>query len=569
MIKKIEIVNDKFLESFEVSDWEVETEDGWKDINYIHKTIKFDVWHLKTKSFSLKCADDHIVMVDGFKKKYVKDLTKNDKVITKKGLEKVNFVKKLKVNPEEMYDITVDSDNHTLYTNGILSHNTTVFTIYLLWYALFNKDKTVAITSHKLDSSKDILKRIKLSIQMLPRWLQQGIIEGGWNKTSVIFENGSRLIAAPTSPESLTSMTINLLFLDEFAKVPQHIAEEFITSTYPVITAGETTKIIICSSPKGMNLFYEFWMKAVRKEQTNNFYPISVGWWENPERTEKWKKSTLADIGPVRFAQEYLCKFLGSSSTLIDSDILERIELKDPVTSKWTGLFRIYEPPVPGAEYVLGVDSAKGTGKDYSVIQVLRIINVHDLRQVAIYRNNLIRPHEFSQVVVSIVQFYNNANLMVENNDIGQSVCDTIWYELECENLINLDNKGLGVRSTKKSKLRANMLLKEYMEKNMLQICDEKTLYELSRYEEITPNVFAAGKHVNDDCVTSLLWALFYITTDDYDGKSEDITNITDEYNVGRGNWDEKDVEVNNDKKDIDGSGGEGDPNWQPSAIFV
>jgi len=194
------------------------------------------------------------------------------------------------------------------------------------------------------------------------------------------------------------------------------------------------------------------------------------------------------------------CKFLGSQSTLIDSDVLERIHFKDPVATKWEGLLSIFKQPVPGGEYVLGVDTAKGTGKDYSVIQVLRIKNEFDVEQVAIYRNNLIRPHDFAQVCVSVAKYYNNAHMMVENNDIGQTVADSVWHEFEYENLINADPKGLGIRSTKKTKLKANMLLKEYLEKDRLSICDEKTLYELSRYEEVRPNVFAAGRHDHDDC---------------------------------------------------------------------
>jgi len=247
MIKQIEPTDEKFNESFELDEWEIETEDGWKDITHLHKTVKYDVWELKTLSYSLKCADDHIVMVEGMKEKFVKDLTKDDKVITKSGLQKIISVEKLRVEPEEMFDLTVNSKNHTLFTNGILSHNTTISTIFLLWYALFNKDKTVAIVAHKQDAAIDILKRIKMAIGMLPLWLQQGLTDDGWNKKSVVFENGSRIIASATSAEALTSLMVNLLFLDEFAKVPAHVAEEFITSTYPVISSGKTCKIIMIS----------------------------------------------------------------------------------------------------------------------------------------------------------------------------------------------------------------------------------------------------------------------------------------------------------------------------------
>ena len=208
-------------------------------------------------------------------------------------------------------------------------------------------------------------------------------------------------------------------------------------------------------TPKGLNLFYEFWSKAVRESNKNNFFPIQVGWWEVPDRDDVWKERMIADIGIIRFSQEFQTKFLGGQSTLIDSDVLERINFKDPVATKWNGLLMIYKEPVPGGEYVLGVDTGKGTGRDYSVIQILHLKNEFDLEQVAIYRNNLIRPHDFSQICVSIAQYYNNAHMMVENNDIGQSVADSIWHELEYEELINADPRGLGVRSTKKTKAKA------------------------------------------------------------------------------------------------------------------
>lgn len=226
------------------------------------------------------------------------------------------------------------------------------------------------------------------------------------------------------------------------------------------------------------------------------------------------------------------CKFLGSSSTLIDSDILERCMPLDPLTTKWNGGLLIYEPPQPGHLYILGVDSAKGTGNDSSVIQVLKIINEKEVYQVAVYRNNLIIPHDFAQVCISVSQYYNNAYMMIENNDVGSSVCDSIWYEYECDKVLNLDKKGLGIRSTRKSKREANMILKEYADKEYLRIVDQRTLFELSRYEEVRPDVFACGREEHDDCVTSLIWALYFLTTPYFDGKNMDVNEIDDKYKI-------------------------------------
>lgn len=464
---------------------------------------------------------------------------------------------------------TPDNKKHCIVKIARQSGKTTVSTIFLLWYALFNKDKTVAIVAHKQEAAIDILKRIKTSISMLPIWLQQGLEDDGWNKKSVSFENGSRILASATSAEALTSLTVNLLFLDEFAKVPMHVAEEFITSTYPVISSFEGNKIIMVSTPKGLNHFYEFWSKSIRKENSNNFFPINVGWWEVPGRDEKWKEGQISDIGMIRFAQEFQCKFLGGQSTLVDSDVLERISFKDPITTKWNGLLSIYKQPVAGGEYVLGVDTAKGTGNDYSVIQVLWIKNELSIEQVATYRNNLINPHDFAQVCVSIAKFYNNAHMMVENNDIGSSVADAVWHEFEFENLVNADPRGLGVRSTKKTKLKANILLKEYLEKERLNIYDERTVYELSRFEEIKPNVFAAGRHEHDDCVTSLLWALYFIITEDYEGKSYDSKSIENKYDVNQGGWEEVEgggeLEVPQTSEDVED---QGNPKFVPTVVL-
>lgn len=237
----------KFIESYNVEDCEVETEDGWKSITCVHKTIPYDVYELKTKNYSLKCANNHIVMVEGFKEKFVKDLTLNDKVITQSGLENVIEISKLEIESENMYDITIDSDTHTYFTNGILSHNTTLTTIFLLWYALFNRDKTICVIANKEATAIEILDRIKLSYRNLPQWIQSGIRDGGWNKKRIDLANGSRIIAAGTSKDSISGLSVSLLFLDEFAKISNFLAEEFISSTYPVIAAGKKSKIIIVS----------------------------------------------------------------------------------------------------------------------------------------------------------------------------------------------------------------------------------------------------------------------------------------------------------------------------------
>lgn len=283
-------------------------------------------------------------------------------------------------------------------------------------------------------------------------------------------------------------------------------------------------------TPLGKNLFWEFWSKAIKGK--NNFYPIKVKWWEHPERDQQWKKKIIADIGKLRFAQEYECKFLGSNNTLIDSDILEKTDFEEPIDFKWTGLLSIYEKPLQNSMYVLGVDTSKGTGRDYSVVQVLKINHDQSLEQVAVYRNNIIRPRDFAQICISISSYYNNAMMMIENNDVGSIVCEVIWYDYECDRIVNLDPKGLGIRSTKTTKPLANLMLKEYVEEGYLKIVDKSTISELELYEEVSPDVFACDSG-NDDCVTSLLWALYFVKTEFYDGPIVSVTGeIEDRYRI-------------------------------------
>lgn len=222
------------------------------------------------------------------------------------------------------------------------------------------------------------------------------------------------------------------------------------------------------------------------------------------------------------------CVFIGSSSTLVDPDILERIEIKDPINFKFGHLLHIFEEPIERARYVLGVDTAKGTGKDYSVIQVLKIINRQKLEQVAIYRSNTISTTNYAQVVIEVSKYYNQAEIMIENNDIGDGVANNIWHVFEYDKIINCDRKGIGIRSTKKSKLEANLFLKKYMENGWLTLCDLNTRNELVRYEEKEGkmNIFAAGENENDDTVTALLWATFFLSTIHYEDENETFEGI-------------------------------------------
>lgn len=226
------------------------------------------------------------------------------------------------------------------------------------------------------------------------------------------------------------------------------------------------------------------------------------------------------------------CRFLGSNNLLIEPDTLEKLYSNEPLELKWNGVFQIYEQPIKNKLYILGIDVGKGTGRDYSIIQVLKFNSEYDIEQVAIYRNNMIDTHAFSEICISISEFYYGAEMMVENNDVGSAVCDTIWHEYEYDKILNCDKVGLGIRSTKINKIKACMLLKRYIESGFLKIRDRNTLEELSHYVEVRPNIFNAENNGHDDTITSLYWALYYITTPFYEGKDDSIKYIDSNYKL-------------------------------------
>jgi len=399
---------------------------------------------------------------------------------------------------------------------------TTTNTIYLLHYGLFNESKSIAIIANKESTAIKIMKKVKLAYEMLPKFLQQGITKGGWNKKTIEFENGSTIEASSTSSTTARGSSSNCVMLDEFAFVPKGIADEFYSSVYPIISSGKTTKIIMVSTANGMNHFYNMYMDA--KNLRNNFYAIEIKWNENPNNDEQFKEDTIKDIGLLKWLQEYENKFLGSNSILIDGTLLEKYNQKDPIDFKWNGCLSIYEHPDPSATYIMGVDTAKGIGKDYSVIQILKINGIEDVKQVAIYRNNRIDPHSYAKLVIEVSNYYNRSWILIENNGKeGGMLAEALWWEYECDRLVCTDNKQVGILSSVKTKFIANMNLKRYIENKYLELVDRTTISELNKYEEVSPNVFrASSKDDHDDCVTALIWALYFIELNNLIGLSFD-----------------------------------------------
>ena len=396
------------------------------------------------------------------------------------------------------------------------SGKTTTIISYILHYVLFNESVNVAILANKAATARDILSRLQLAYENLPKWLQQGIMS--WNKGSLELENGSRIVASSTSSSAVRGGSYNLIFLDEFAFVPTNIAEEFFSSVYPTISSGKTTKVIIVSTPNGMNLFYKLWTDAETKK--NTYVPIEVHWSEVPGRDEKWKKETISNTSETQFAKEFECEFLGSINTLIHPSKIKVIPSKKPLTSN-AGL-DIYEKPDKESTYVLVADVARGIQGDSSAFIVIDISKI-PYRLVGKYKNNEIKPLLFPNIIKKVATAYNNAFVMVEVNDIGDQVANALQFDLEYENLIMSTMRGragqivgggfsggraqLGVRTTKAVKKLGCSNLKTMIESDKIILEDFDIISEMSTFVQHGQSFQAEEGHHDDLMMCCVLFA--------------------------------------------------------------
>ena len=343
--------------------------------------------------------------------------------------------------PFKLYDFqkemvgTFHSNRFTICKLPRQSGKSTTIISYLIHYVIFNEAVNVAILANKAATARDLLGRFQLAYEHLPEWMQQGVMN--WNKGSLELENGSKIIAASTSASAVRGGSYNIIFLDEFAFIPSNIAEQFFSSVYPTITAGQTSKVIIVSTPHGMNMFYKMWMDAVNEK--SEFVPIEVHWTEVPGRDDEWKEQTVKNTSEQQFLQEFECSFLGSINTLISPTKIQQIPYKDPLESN--AGFDVHEKPQKDAMYCIAVDVARGGANDYSAFTVIDISTV-PYRLVAKYKDNEIKPLLFPEIIFNIAKAYNEAYLLIEINDIGAQIADALHYDLEYENIIMSQMRG-------------------------------------------------------------------------------------------------------------------------------
>lgn len=432
--------------------------------------------------------------------------------------------------PFDLYDYQVEfiksmHENRKIIGMFPRQHGkTTTVAAYLVWYCNFNESKTVAILANKAAAAREVMDRFQQMYESVPLWLQSGVKE--WNKGSIVLENKSKAFTAATTGAGIRGKSVNLLYVDEVAIIPNTIADAFFTATYPTISSGDTTKIVLTSTPLGYNHFYHFWNGAENK--TNDFIPFRVEYWEHPLHDEKWAADQLRLLGEVKYNQEVLMHFLGSSYTLIPADVLSKLKPSVPVYTNES--LTIYEKPIDKHNYVITVDPAKGVGGDNSIIQVIDITEV-PYKQVAKYKNNTISPLLFPNIIYKVAKDYNNAHVLVEIN-ISEQVAHILHHELEYENLliINKKPKGLdkgqvvgggfggkpflGLTTDKKTKRIGCANLKSLMTENKLIINDIDTISELTTFIEVRDS-YEADDGYHDDLVMGLV-IFGWLTTQQY-----------------------------------------------------
>ena len=444
----------------------------------------------------VKCKDDPVYFIE----KYVKIITLD------KGLQ-----------PFKLYDCQkrkvecIMNNRRVVLMEGRQQGKTVTSAACILHYTIFQEDKTVAIMANKSSAAREVLNRYQIMYENLPLWMQQGVKV--WNKGDVELENNSKVLTAATTAAAIRGKSVNWLYIDEAAIIPNNIADEFFTSVYPTISAGETTKILLTSTPLGYNHFWKFWNESV--EGVNGFENMFIPYYEIPGRDEKWLGEQKQLLGDVKFNQEVMCEFLGSTNTLINAQTIARLSTKDPLYTK-SGL-DIYEEPQEGHFYAMTVDTSRGIGGDFSAFIVADITKM-PYKVVAKYRDNKVAPMLYPDIIGKVGKDYNDAFILVEVNDIGQQVAEILHQEVEYENMLSTVTEQArqyvspgfgkatkhGVTTSKQVKRQGCFTFKSLIEEQKLLVFDEHIIHEISTFTE-KGNTYQADEGYHDDLVMCLV----------------------------------------------------------------
>jgi hypothetical protein len=420
--------------------------------------------------------------------------------------------------PIELYDFQKDiissitTGRRVVVNSSRQAGKTTTAVAIILHYVLFNEYKTVALLANKGDTAREILDRVQIAYESLPKWLQQGVVE--WNKGSIELENGCKVIAAASSSSAIRGKSISFLYIDEAAFLENW--DEFFASVYPTISSGKTTKILLTSTPNSLNHYWKICKGA--QDGTNGYVYIEVPWYKVPGRDEAWRLDTLSGIDNdvEKFEQEFNCSFIGSTNTLISGAKLKELSFSKPILEK-DGLYQ-YERPSQGHTYVMTVDVSRGKGLDYSTFTVFDVSKM-PYKQVCVFKDNYIGPVDFASIIYRVGKMYNEAFVLIEINDIGEQVSDTLLMDYGYESLLYTESAGRngkrissgfgkatdpGIRTTKSVKSVGCSMLKMLVEQNQLLINDYNTIQELSRFSKKGVS-YEAEPGWHDDLVMNLV----------------------------------------------------------------
>ena len=455
----------------------------------------------------IKCAKDPIYFIET----YAKIVSLDDGVIPFKLFE---FQKDL---------IRAMHENRN--TIGLLPRQfgkSTTVAGYFAWYVLFNDNKTAVILANKQAIAVEIFSRVQFIIENIPQWLQQGVVE--WNKKSFELENGSKVVAAASSPSAVRGMSVNVLLCDEFAHLGPNLADDFIASVFPTLSSSESSKLIIISTPNGLNHYHKLWVEA--ENGNNDFTPVKVNWYEHPKRTQEWAEAQRKKLGDVRYRQEVEVEFQGSSYTLIDGSKLAGLPIETPVFQNDN--LEIFEAPDKNKNYVITVDVSRGRHRDFSAFSIIDVSQM-PYRIIGTYKDNTISTLEYPHLIYNTARQYNNAFILIEINDLGEEVSNIIWNEYEYENMyFTLGDKLTqgrgypGVRTTTKVKGLGCSVLKELIEKDQLLIRSHKIIEELGIFVLNKKSYASEDPAINDDLCTTL-WLFAWLTKQDI---FQEVTNI-------------------------------------------
>ncbi|MCS7316723.1 MAG: terminase family protein [Candidatus Dojkabacteria bacterium] len=547
----------KFEKVIDINDWDIETDSGWKSIKKIFKTEKYDLYEVNfyDTRFDFFCADEHIVFDKNFEEVHVKNLKSGDLIHTKYGLKQIKSVKKLNIK-ENMFDFEIEGEDHRYYANDVLHHNTTCCASYMLWRAMFKKDQTILVVAHNLNQALEITGRIRFSYEELPFFIKPGVLE--YNKGSIVFDNGSRIISRAASVNAARGLSISLLYMDELSFIRKKMQEEFWASVSPTLATGGDC--IITSTPgSDEDLFALLWRQAEDcYDIEGNLNPGGVGkngfkafkatWRDHPERDEEWAKKEKAKIGEAKFEREFNCNFISHTETLIDQIFLSNMEGIEPIFQ--TGQVRWYKKIDPEKIYVVSLDPSMGTGSDPAAIEVF---SIPDLEQVAEWRSN-VHPIRFQiQLLLSILQYIdteiknrnksNDFNIYwtIENNTLGEAALSVIEdfgeenfpgiFVSEPVKRGNMRRFRKGLNTTMKTKIFACSKLKSLIERNKMKIYSKHLIREL-KYFENSGMTYKAKQGETDDLVMATLLCIRIVDIiSSWEEKIEDIMKekITDD----------------------------------------